>query len=115
MLRLRIPACAIVSAGIAFDAAAGVADAGAGVILSAICAMKVPSPIMIAAKIIMLRMTPHPIRGTADMIMPAGKLRPTVPGAGCNFGEKDERSVNGRPSYAGLIRVSIDLQKQSLR
>ncbi len=52
-----------------------VADAGAGVIFAAIWAMNVPSPIMIAAKIIKLRMTllltpkdnseisPHPRRG----------------------------------------------------
>jgi len=31
---------------------------------------------------------------------------------GCNFGEKDERRVNGEMwSYAGLTRVSINLQK----
>ena len=36
-----------------------VADAGVGVIFAAIWAMKVPSPIMIAAKIIMFRMTLH--------------------------------------------------------
>jgi hypothetical protein len=34
--------------------------AEAELILSAICAMKVPRPIMMAAKIIMLRMTPLP-------------------------------------------------------
>ncbi|MGY4329131.1 hypothetical protein ACVWWG_003548 [Bradyrhizobium sp. LB7.2] len=36
--------------------------AEAELILSAICAMKVPRPIMIAAKIIMLRITPLPSR-----------------------------------------------------
>ena len=36
-----------------------VADAGVGVIFAAIWAMNVPSPIMIAAKIIMFRMTLH--------------------------------------------------------
>jgi hypothetical protein len=54
MLRLRPPAGAV-------DATAtvrGTDVAEAELILSAICAMKVPRPIMIAAKIIMLRITP---------------------------------------------------------
>ena len=48
-----------VAAGTLAILSAVVADAGAGVIFAAIWAMKVPSPIMIAAKIIMLRMTLH--------------------------------------------------------
>ena len=60
MLRLRPPAGAV-------DATATVSGtdvAEAELILSAICAMKVPSPIMMAAKIIMLRMTPLGTEGT---------------------------------------------------
>src|ERR1700722_12781063 len=63
MLRLRRLASEVVSDATA-NRTDGVADAGAGVILSAICAMKVPSPIMIAAKIIMLRITSLSIAGS---------------------------------------------------
>jgi hypothetical protein len=66
MLRLRLPACATVAAGATFREAV-VAEAGAGVILSAICAMKVPRQIMMAAMIIMLRMTPHPVQKTRSI------------------------------------------------
>jgi hypothetical protein len=71
------------------------AAAGTGVILSAIRAITVPRPIKIAAKINMLRIAPNPIRGFADHIMPAGKVRPTMPAKAGDFAEKDERSVNG--------------------
>jgi hypothetical protein len=100
MARLRAPACDTVSATEAFRTeAASVAAAGAGVALSAVCAMKVPRPTRIAAKINMLRIAPHQIRGFADHIMPAGKVRPTMPGEASDFAEKDERSVNGRTCF----------------
>src|SRR3984885_13327031 len=74
MLRLRRPASAVASDTTA-NRAAGVAEAGAGVILSAICAMKVPSPIMIAAKIIMLRITPLSIAGSPHEPTPSRSRR----------------------------------------
>src|SRR3984957_1451460 len=70
MLRLRRLASEVVSDATA-NRTDGVADAGAGVILSAICAMKVPSPIMIAAKIIMLRITPLSIAGSPHKPTPS--------------------------------------------
>ena len=63
--------------------------ASAGVILSAICAIKVPRPAMKAAKIIMLRITPHSIR-TPDITTLAAKPRLTAVVKGCHFDEKDE-------------------------
>src|ERR1700689_1043997 len=103
MLRLRRPASNVVS-GVTANRAEGLAEAGCGAILSALCAMKVPSPIMIAAKIIMLRITPLSIEatliGTSDspllayLITATTKLRPTVRHTGGNLGEKDERRVN---------------------
>src|SRR6202022_5177974 len=68
MSRLRGPACPTVSTGVAFRA--DVAGGGAAVILSAICAMKVPRPIMIAAKIKMLRITPHSMRSAISPLKP---------------------------------------------
>ena len=56
-----------------------ISPAGAGVILSAISAMKVPMAIMIAAKTIMLRIRKTRSE-TADFTMPARKLRPAIPG-----------------------------------
>src|SRR5579871_3845315 len=74
--------------------------------------MKVPRPIMIAAKIIMLRMTLLALARFADFITRATNPRPVANREGGNFGEKDERRVNRAiPSYAGLTRVSIDLRK----
>src|ERR1700742_198462 len=92
-LRLREAAWPVLS-GIAAKRTDGVAEAGAGAILSASCAMKVPRPIMIAAKIIMLRITPLSIADPADFTMVVSKLRPAAIRAGGNFGEKDERTVN---------------------
>src|SRR3954465_9541377 len=67
--------------------------AEAELILSAICAMNVPSPIMMAAKIIMLRITPLGARKldfTTRRACPRAK-----PGTErCHFDEKDERTVN---------------------
>src|ERR1700730_4727392 len=98
MLRLRMPACTGVSMGTAFLATA-VAEAGAGDILSAICAMKVPRPARMAAVIKMLRMTPHtPGSSTRDLTMPAAILRRSSAGRGRHFGEKDERRVNASGS-----------------
>src|SRR6516162_7506513 len=97
MARLRTPACDTVSGRDAFRAEAeGVAAERGGVILSAICAITVPRPIKIAAKTNMLRIASHPISGFADHIMPAWKVRPTMPGEASDFAEKDERSVNGQ-------------------
>src|SRR3984893_4034295 len=59
MLRLRPSLCSTVSTVLE----ATWALAACGVILSATCAMKVPRPTMMAAKIMMLRITPHSIRG----------------------------------------------------
>src|SRR5256885_2112891 len=58
-LGLRPPAGAAVATA---TVVRGAEVAEAELILSAICAMKVPRPIMIAAKIIMLRITPFPSR-----------------------------------------------------
>src|SRR5450631_3473340 len=63
MPRLRTPAAARTGDSLL---STGVADAGVGVIFAAIWAMNVPSPIMIAAKIIMLRMTLHNLRKHND-------------------------------------------------
>src|SRR6266576_3649081 len=57
-LMLRMPVGAPVSTAAELTVAV-LASAGVAVILSAICAMMVPRPTMIAARIIMLRMTPH--------------------------------------------------------
>src|SRR5262249_28332731 len=99
MERLRSPACTAVAAGaelrpmVAAEADA-LAAAGRGDILSAICAMKVPRPIRIAAKIIMLRMTPQ-TRFARRRFQHAGPKRATNGiRASCHFGEKDEQSVN---------------------
>jgi hypothetical protein len=92
MLRLRPPAWATVTA----FCEAGVAEADAGVILSAIFAMKVPRPIRMAAMTRMLRMTP-PTSGLADFTTPAAQPRLTTTKQPCHFGEKDERSVNATP------------------
>src|ERR1700716_2005079 len=54
------------------------ASAGVAAILSAICAMIVPRPTMNAAKIIMLRITPHSIRGTCNITTSAAKPRLTA-------------------------------------
>src|ERR1700684_2403501 len=98
MLRLRRLASAVVSDATA-NRVAGVAEAGAGVILSAICAMKVPRPIMIAAKIIMLRITPLSIAvfkfaAPADFITNGVDLTFVTHRASGNFGKKDERRVS---------------------
>jgi hypothetical protein len=59
MARLRPPAGAVAATA---TVVRGADVAEAELILSAICAMKVPRPIMMAAKIIMLRITPLPSR-----------------------------------------------------
>jgi hypothetical protein len=74
---LREPACATV---VVTMAVLGVTLwASAGAILSAICAIRVPRPAMMAAKIIMLRITPHSIR-TPDITTLAAKSRLTAVG-----------------------------------
>src|SRR5262249_26737713 len=85
-----------------------VADAGTGVIWSAILAMKVPSPAIMAAMITTLRTTPlspaqtHP----PDFTTSAATSRPSRRRPGRNFREKDERSVNLRWTHVprGLTR-----------
>src|ERR1700727_3486546 len=74
MLRLRRLASEVVSDATA-NRTDGVADAGVGAILSAICAMKVPSPIKIAAKIIMLRITPLSIAWSPHRPTPSRSRR----------------------------------------
>src|SRR5579872_4760204 len=108
MLRLREAARATVSVAMA-SRAEGVADAGGVTILSANCAMKVPSPIMIAAKIIMLRMTPHSTEGTVDITTSVRNLRPAQPGASRHFDEKDERSLNRKPIFYAPPSRSLGL------
>src|SRR3954468_22525272 len=77
MLKVR-PA---VGASVSTEAFRGtVAGAAAGDILSAICAMKVPRPTRMAAKIIRLRMTPHTRFRVADITTTAAKPRLTEPG-----------------------------------
>src|ERR1700738_4595328 len=76
MLRLRRPLCPTVSTAGAFRVV--VASAGVAVILSAICAMMVPRPTMNAARIIMLRITPHSIRGTCNITTSAARPRLTA-------------------------------------
>src|SRR3984957_17942885 len=76
MLMLREPACATVAATAALG---DTLWASAGAILSAICAIRVPRPAMKAAKIMMLRITPHSIR-TADITTLAAKSRLTAAG-----------------------------------
>jgi hypothetical protein len=71
----------------------------AAVILSAVCAMMVPRPTMNAARIIMLRITPHS-RGRKYHHIRCQAA--TNGGAeGCHFDEKDERSVNGDSAAPG--------------
>jgi hypothetical protein len=64
-----------------------VEPAGVGVILFAISAMIVPRQIMNAARIIILRITPHSIGGNADITTPGTNFRPAAPDAGHHFGE----------------------------
>src|SRR5271163_1652453 len=61
MLMLRLPLCATATAGAAVGEAV-LASAAFVVILSAVCAMMVPRPAATAAKIMMLRITPHSLR-----------------------------------------------------
>jgi hypothetical protein len=58
---------------------------------------------MIAAKIIMLRMTPLSIARFTDFNTTATKLRPAANREGGNFGEKDERRVNNSSRGAGHV------------
>jgi len=93
-----MPAWADISAGTALLArglaTTGVAEAGAGANLSAICAMKVPRPARIAAVIRMLRMTPR-FEDTKDDFSTQGATpRLSRAGQARLFREKDERSVN---------------------
>jgi hypothetical protein len=63
MLRLRVPACVTVwSVAVWTFGGAALAAAGAGVHLSAICAMKLPRATKTAQNIIKLRMTTHDTR-----------------------------------------------------
>jgi hypothetical protein len=73
------------------------------VIFAAIWAMNVPSPIMIAAKIIMLRMTLHQPKKTQEKTQDEtfekyhhirDKAAPNAARRASLFREKDERSVN---------------------
>src|SRR5579871_2685646 len=81
-----------------------VAEAVGSVIFSAICAMKVPRPAMMAAAIKILRITPRSLKLTlaADFIMPAETRPPNGARQGAHFGEKDERSVNATTVIRGL-------------
>src|SRR5581483_1447948 len=79
-----------VAAGFALTAVAV-----AGVILSAICAMKTPRPPITAAVITMLRMTPlYSQNASPDFTTSAATSRSNLAGRGRHFREKDERSVN---------------------
>jgi hypothetical protein len=65
---------------------------------------------MIAAKINMLRITPHTFPGQHPRSHHIRRKAATDGGGkGCHFGEKDERSVNGvmKLSCPDLIRASI--------
>src|SRR2546423_8686708 len=80
------------------------------VILSAICAMVVPRAIMIAAKIMRLRIYTTPDQ-TSNIIMSAAKPRLSGQGEGGHFDQKDERRVNGGAAAAHcskLMRVGIN-------
>src|SRR5512144_1680034 len=91
MLRLRPPTGAVVATA---TVVCGADVADAELILSAICAMKVPRPIMTAAMIIMLRITPLPGR-KLDFITRRARPRARPRQSRCHFDEKDERRVNG--------------------
>src|SRR5581483_8300969 len=90
MLRLRLPAGAVVAIA---TVACGTEVADAELILSAICAMNVPRPIITAAKIIMLRIIPLPSR-TLDFTTRRARLRAMPRQGRRHFDEKDERTVN---------------------
>src|SRR5258707_10958121 len=93
MLRLRPAACVDVSTAATFRETE-FARAGASVILSATCAMRVPSPTMNAARISMLRITPT--RSEEPQYHHASRKTATNGGGeGGHFGEKDDRRVNG--------------------
>ena len=84
-----MPACGAAGTAVAFLSTV-VADAGAGVIFAAIWAMNVPSPIMIAAKIIMLRMTLHTLTRDIRKLssQSATKLRLTRPAKPAFFAKR---------------------------
>src|SRR5579859_7219553 len=94
MLSVRALACATATAGAMVCFAV---VAAAGDILLAIWAMKVPSPIRMAAKIIRLRMTPYSENRTRNFTTPAAPPRARAGARACHFGEKDERRVNASP------------------
>src|ERR1700751_3494684 len=100
MARLRAPACDTVSATEAFRTeAASVAAAGAGVTLSAICAMKVPRPTRIAAKINMLRIAPHPIRGFAITSCRREKFDRRCRARPAILPKRMSEALTGRPTF----------------
>src|SRR5664279_5829078 len=98
MLMLREPACATVAATAALGDALW---ASAGVILSAICAIRVPRPAMKAAKIIMLRITPHSVR-TPDITTLAAKSRLTTVGKAAILTKRMSEVLTGGAGYEGF-------------
>src|SRR6516162_1819893 len=96
MLRLRPPTC---GAAATATVVRGADVAEAELILSAICAMNVPRPIMMAAKITMLRMTPLTNR-KLDLTTPSALPRAMLWPERRHFAEKDERTVNAPLPFA---------------
>src|SRR4051812_19395548 len=97
MLKVR-PA---VGASVSTEAFRGtVAEAAAGDILSAICAMKVPRPTRMAAKIIRLRMTPHTRFRVADITTTAAKPRLTEPGQAAILAKRMSEVLTAVPDCA---------------
>ena len=71
------------------------AAAGTGVILSAICAMKVPRPTRTAAKIMMLRMTPHSLTEPPISPRPAAKPRLTAAAEAAILAKRMSEALTG--------------------
>src|SRR5215208_6137822 len=105
MLKLRDAVRPTVSLGTFL--AAVLASAGVvAVILSAICAIIVPRPIMTTAKIMRLRITPHPNATPEQTRRYHHVLRQAAmntDGEASHFDEKDERRVNGPSDRSGII------------
>src|SRR5260370_26844648 len=113
MLRLRGLACAtVVSLGAARRWAV-VAAAGGGVMWSAICAINRPRPIMMAAMVMMLRITPHSVPKTCRYHHAIGQTATNIGNGRVHFGEKDERSVNAHVPRGFTRRVGIALAGSS--
>jgi hypothetical protein len=72
---------------------------------------------MIAAKIIMLRMTLHSLKDPRYHHV-SRKIATNSGGRACHFGEKDERSVNGTPYLAPLAgrgRIALAIRVRGYR